>query len=329
VFGIAGAAPWIVGAVLGVAAARSVDGLAVPPALGFIVAIVIVAFVDALAGLFAWMGYVIVVVAGGGVGSWFDVRTLLGIAVLFVALPLIAAAIRPLLRNEPSERGLTAVRVFDYCVVPVFLSYAGASVYRALNGLSGLDVVDDSDVTTVRWVCLCAVLGRMLIEEATLVWFPVRRADASLAVGRPQETFVSYANVALLLGIYVLTAGPYMGLGARTWLVMGLMCVVPLLKIQKDRLPNVRSIHRWMPRGILRSVLMLYGMAYYGRWILDVTGSDAKQVVPLMLLPGIAIGVADCFGRSGGSWSDSRGKNAAGLVLWMVSLSVVVGWLSP
>lgn len=74
---------------------------------------------------------------------------------------------------------------------------------------------------------------------------------------------------------------------------------------------------------------MLYVMAYYGRWLLDVTGADTKQIVPLMLLPGIVIGVSDCFGRTGGGWPESRWKNAAGAVLWAVSFSVVAGWLTP
>ena len=329
VFGVAGGVPWLVGVVLGVLAARSVDGLAVPPAFGFVVAIVVVSFVDALAGLFAWLGFTVVVVAGGGVGSWFDVRTLLGLGALFVALPLIAASIRPLLRQDAAERTLSVVRVFDYCVVPVFLSYAAASVYSALNGLSGLEVVVDSEATTMRWLCLCLAAGRMLAEEATLAWFPTRRAAVALSVERAQLPSVSYVNIVLLLGIYVLTAGPYMGMGPRTWLIMGLMCVVPVLKTQKERLPNARFIHRWLPRGILRSVVMLYAVAYYGRWILEVTGADAKQVVPLMLLPGIAVGVSDCFGRSGGAWPESRWKNIAGALLWMVSLSVVAGWLTP
>ncbi len=328
-FGVMGVVPWIAGLVCGTLAARSVDGLAVPPAFGLVVAIIAVSFFDALAGALAWVAFTVSVVALGGVTSWFDVRTVLGLAVLFVALPLIAASFRPVVRHSGDGGGMTLQRAFDYLVVPLFLSFAASSVYRALNGLSGLDVVTAGEADSARWLCLFLVVGRMLVEDATLRWFPERRVAASLRVGRPTHRVVPFVNVALLLLIYVLTAGPYMGVGPRTWLVLGLMSLIPLAKIHKDKFPNFPTLHKWFPRGILRSVTMLYAVAYYGRWILDVTGDDARRAVPLMLLPGIVIGAIDCVGRSGGGWPESRGKTIAGIVLWMISFSVVAGWVTP
>ena len=332
-FGTASVLPWVAGAVVGAVAASSVDGFVVPPAFGFVVAIVVVSFIDSLAGLVAWLAFTVTVVARSGFGSWFDVRTLLGLGVLFVALPMIAASFRPLLRplihSVSATRGTQLERAFDYLAVPLFLSFAAASVYRALNGLSGLDVASDADANVLRWVCLGVVAVRMALEDATLRWFPARRQVVALVADRGTSRGVAYVNVALALGIYVLTAGPYMGMGPRTWLIMSMMCIVPLVKIHKDKLPNATFVHRWLPRGILRSVIMLYAMAYYGRCVLDVTGRDARQAVPLMLLPAIARGLADCFGRSGGSWPERRVKTLAGLALWAVSFSVVAGWLTP
>jgi hypothetical protein len=228
-----------------------------------------------------------------------------------------------------TSRVVVVERIFDYFAVPLFLSYAAASVYRALNGLSGLDVASEWEANTLRWVCLGVVACRMALEDATLRWFPVRRQVAALVADRSPSQGVAYVNVVLALGIYVLTAGPYMGMGPRTWLIMSMMCVVPLVKIHKDKLPNATFVHRWLPRGILRSVIMLYAMSYYGRWVLAATAQDARRAVPLVLLPAIALGLADCFGRSGGSWPERRAKTLAGLVLWAVSFSVVAGWITP
>lgn len=329
VIGAGGVVPWIVGGGLGFVAAQSVDGLAVPPAFGLIVAIVVVSFVDSLGGAVAWLVFTVSIAVTGGIASWFDVRTLLGLAVLFVALPLIAASFRPVLRARADGGGATIERFFDYLVVPLFLSYAASSVYRALNGLSGLDVVADAQATSLRWVCLFLAIGRMLVEDATRVWFPARRMEAALPTKRAPHVVVPYFNLVTMLGLYVLTAGPYMGTGLRTWVVMALMAVVPLCKANKDRFPNVASIHRWFPRGILRGVVLLYAVAVYGRWVIDVTGAEARDAVPLMLLPGIAIGIVDCFGRTGGAWPERRVKSLAGAILWAVSFSVVAGWLTP
>lgn len=329
VFGVGAVVPWIAGVCLGIAAEQSVGSLAVPPAFGFVVAIVAVSFIDSLAGAFAWLGFGISVAVRGGVSSWFDFRTILGLGVLFVALPLIAASFRPIVRSSADRGGLSQARLFDYLVVPAFVSFAAQSVYGALNGLSGLAVVDGREANMLRWLCLGLAAGRMLLEDAAGAWFPTRRAAASLAVERSTMAAVPYVNVGLMLCIYVLTAGPYMGAGSRTWIVMGLMSLVPLVKIHRDKLPNIAAIHRWFPRGILRSVIMLYAMAYYGRWAIDLANGDARAAVPLTLLPAIAIGLVDCFGRTGGTWSDWRLKNAVGVILWGVSFSVVAGWLTP
>lgn len=328
-FGVAAVLPCLVALVLGVAAAQSVGLLAVPPALGLVVAIVVLSFLDAMAGALAWLAFSISVVLNGGLESWFDLRTILGLGVLFVALPLIAASFRPIVRAMADGGGPTQMRFFDYLVVPAFVSYAGASVYQALNGLSGLSVVSSHASDVVRWLCLGLAVGRMLLEDATIAWFPERRAEASVVTERSPFAAVPYVNVCIMLCIYALTAGPYMGTGPRTWIVASLMCVVPLVKIHRDKLPNVVMIHRWLPRGILRSVIMLYAMAHYGRWITDATNGDSRAAVPLMLVPGIAIGLLDSVGRTGGSWPESRMKNVAGVILWAVSFSVVAGWLAP
>ena len=47
------------------------------------------------------------------------------------------------------------------------------------------------------------------------------------------------------------------------------------------------------------------------------------------MLPGIVIGLVDCFARSGGAWRESNLKQTAGFALWLVTLAVLLGWVSP
>lgn len=330
-FGALGVLPWAAGAVLGVVSSFSVDQMALPPSLGFVVAIVALAFVDALAGAVAWITFTFVVLTNGNVDSWFDLRTLLGLGVLFACLPIIGAAIRPILRPLVGGRHVIVQRVGDYFMMPIFLGYAAASVYRALNGLSGLEVVPAASADVLRNICFMAAVIRLLAEDVSTRAFPRRRGDVEVKVQRTTGAVVAHFNVALLWAIFLLTASPYFGLGWRTWLVVTLMSIVPLAKIHKGSFPNVEFLHRWFPRGILRAAIMLFVGAYYGRWIEGVAGNaaDARALAPFLLFPGVAIGLIDCFGRSGGSWRESNFKQAAGFALWLVTLAVLLGWVTP
>ncbi|MEY2626675.1 MAG: hypothetical protein RJB08_434, partial [Actinomycetota bacterium] len=291
-FGSLGILPWLIGIVLGVASAVDVDSMALPPTSGFVVAIVSLAFVDALAGALAWLAFSLIVIGSGNVSSWFDVRTLLGLGVLYACLPIIGAAIRPIVRNMDGSRDDLMQRVGDYVMMPVFLGYAAASVYGALNGLSGLEVVSPTATNLLRNVCFGVVVGRLLVEDASTRLFPRRRADAALKAERGTGAVVAHVNVLVLWAVFLLTAAPYFGLGWRTWLIVTLMSVVPLAKIHKGSLPNVAALHRWFPRGILRATILLFVGAYFGRWIHDVAGNpaDARTLAPFLMLPGIVIG---------------------------------------
>ena len=222
-------------------------------------------------------------------------------------------------------------RIGDYVMMPIFLGYAAASVYGALNGLSGLAIVDSSATDTLRNLCFATAVARLFVEDLSVRAFPLRRAAATVQAERGTGAAIAYLNVALLWGVFLLTAAPYFGLGWRTWLVVTLMSVVPLAKIHKASFPNVELFHRWFPRGILRATIMLFLGAYYGRWIQGVAGNavDARALAPFLLLPGVAIGLVDCFGRSGGNWRESNLKQSAGFVLWLVSLGVLLGWITP
>ena len=305
--------------------------MALPPSLGFVAAIVSLAFVDALAGAVAWITFVVVVCANGNFGSWFDLRTLLGLGVLFACVPVIGAAIRPVLRSMDGGRDDVVQRIGDYIMMPIFLGYAASSVYAALNGLSGLNVVSSSAAETLRNVCFAAAIARLLVEDVSSRGFPHRRAEAAMKVERGTGVAIAYLNVVLLWAVFLLTAVPYFGLGWSTWTVVTVMSLVPLAKIHKAAFPNFELIHRWFPRGILRATIMLFLGAYYSRWIQGVAGNavDARALAPFLLLPGVAIGLIDCFGRSGGSWPESKSKQAAGFALWLVTLAVLLGWVTP
>ena len=94
-FGSAGLSIWALGAVLGLISAISVGFGPFPPALPLLLAIVFVGMLDAVAGIAAWIVVAVGAVLTGQILVVSDLRGLMGLFVLYAALPLIASATTP------------------------------------------------------------------------------------------------------------------------------------------------------------------------------------------------------------------------------------------
>ena len=105
------------------------------------------------------------------------------------------------------------------------------------------------------------------------------------------------------------------------------MTLVPFLKLFVDRFPNVPFIHRWFPRGILRTVVMLWVGAWLTGLILggDSSAAHTKEMAAFLLLPGMVIGLIDIAGREGGAWPDVLWKRLIGGCLWVLAFLVMFG----
>ena len=132
---------------------------------------------------------------------------------------------------------------------------------------------------------------RLLGEDAALKWYPSRHRAIQVPLGESQSAAARTGTVVLGAGLYLLAAAPFFGLGWRTWLTVGLVSLVPLLGLVADRFPNVRLLHKWFPRGLLRFVVMLFVSAWFGKFVLSIAGSsaDARSTAVFMLLPGVVV----------------------------------------
>ena len=102
--GVVGCAVVALGVPVGLLAASSTDFTAVSPTFAWVIALVVLGSLDALAGGIAALTLVIATLIAGGVDSTDAIRGLLGISVLSFAVPLIAASTRPLRRRRKIGR---------------------------------------------------------------------------------------------------------------------------------------------------------------------------------------------------------------------------------
>ncbi|MGA1361658.1 MAG: hypothetical protein ACO36A_01920 [Ilumatobacteraceae bacterium] len=328
--GSAASALWLAGGTIGALAALAPSGGVVRLSVGFACVIVALAMLDAAAGAFAFGTFVMANLLAGNVGGLFDTRTLLGVALLFVALPSIGSAIRPFRRTVENRHSLMD-RAADYLIAPLFLGYAGSAAFAALNGLSGLDMVSSGDAEVLRNVIFAMTVIRLLLEDSVPRAYPRRWAETTVEVDPAPSRVVRSASVAIVGVLYLLGAGPFYGYGWQTWVIVSLLVAVPALGQVSHLLPNLPRAHRVVPRGVLRSVLMCYFGAWFATAVMSAAGSavSARSIAVVLLLPGVVLGVIDCFAREGGEWPETTLKRAGGLALWALSALILVGIVTP
>ena len=327
--GSLGFALWVIGLALGLWSTVSVGFHAFPPALPLALAIIVLGVLDASAGAVAWLTITVAAAVTGHVTTWADVRTLLGMFVLFASLPLLAHVIRPLRRKVSASSKDRFDRFADYVMMPIFVAFAAASMFKALNGLSGLELTNPDQMWTVRIAVILACWLRLAVEDVAAHAYPVRsklvqpEKLVSPAIG------MAIVSVFIRAGVFIMIAAPFFGLGWQTWLAAVLLAIPMLLKIWEDSLPNSARLNKWYPRGLARFVLLLVVGIYMGAWLVGHSAPDeqVRATYNLLLLPGILSGVIELFGREGGDWPDTWLKRVAGGLLWLFAVLITLGLL--
>lgn len=321
---------WVLGLALGFTAALSVGFEPLPPVLPLVLAIVALSILDASAGALAWVVLAVGSVVTGQVTVWADVASLAGIFVLYVALPLIGHTNRPMRRAYVGTPMGRFDRLGDYVVMPLIVAFAGISMYKALNGLSGLEVVDLDGTTVLSVVIVVALWVRLVMEDVVVHAYPVRGPQAVPPVPPPPSHAWGTVSVVSRTALFILVAAPFFGLGWVTWVAALLLAIPMVMKVWEDAIPNHPLIHKYTPRGLLRFSLLLILGLYLSAWLLgqDASPDHVRQTFNLLLIPGIVVGILGAFGRRDGEWPDLWSKEFAGIVLFALTAGILLGQIN-
>ena len=319
---------WSAAVALATAWVVDTSGYVATPAAWLLCALLVVAALDATAGALAALVITTAAAVFNRVGVLPDVRALLGIWVLLISAPLLAHVIRPLRRARDTEN-FARERFYDYAMMPVFVAFAAGSMAKALNGLSGLDLVAPSTVTAVKWTVWAAMILRLAGEDLAFALYPKRSLEVQPSKLVSQARAWGLASVAIRFGVFLFIAEPYFGINIGTLVAAALTALPALVKLWEDDLPNSERLFYWLPRGFLRFFLLLV----LGGWLSSrLVGDDAspevvRNATPWLLLPGAIIGVIELFGRSGKPWRDDNVKHIGGAIFWLVAVLIVAGRL--
>ena len=315
-----------IGAALGIAAARSTGSVVSLPSLGLFVALLVVGSLDAFAGLVAALAYFAVVVTGGGMDSSDALRGFLGLSAPMFLVGLVASAMRPYRRASVDDHVWN--RCVDAVLIPLTGAWAAGTMFSAVPHLSGYDVAWSDRVGTVEIAALLVLIGRYVLENAARLLVSVRLARIEnesfpepLDGQRPVSRVVRTVVFAFVAWVFI---------GGNWWLAAGTtMFLVPkLVETRADSFPNVPALFRYLPRNLPRIVVMLLVMLWWGQLVDGAVDShDVQWAFVLMGVPGLAVGIADWFGREGEEWPSTAASRVLGAATLVLGIALVRGWL--
>ena len=305
-----------------------VDGDALPPAFGLLIAIAVLGVFDALVGLLAVAVFVTGVIVLGGLTSADTARTLLALALLWFAAPLIAGASRPLRREPTRTLEQHWDRLADVVIASLIGAWAVQQIVQALPTLSGLDLPIAARANDATLVVLVALAARMAIETIAAHWYPARLSSVQAPELPGPRTGQRLAAKTVTLAVFLFVATSYVGLCWQLYVGGALFIVPQFLELFADKFPSSPRLHIALPHGIVQIVLLLFVTGYLGVLAVD-RFHDGPELIRwsflLLSLPGFVFSLLDLFGREGPEYPLRWRHQIVGVLILSIGILFVLG----
>jgi hypothetical protein len=328
--GVFGFLPIVVGAALGLVAAGESGNIALIPVFGLLLAVLLLGVMDAFAGLAALVVYTVAHLAGGNIDSADAVRGLLGLAVLWFGVPIVAAAVRPF-RRESYGKEPTWTRLSDMVVLPFVGAWGAGSMFGALPGLFGMTYESADRTLTVQLTVFGALVARYVFEQFAARLTAERLANLDIdtlgALSTQREIVASLVQTA----IFVFVAIVFIGNNWALWLGAVLFVAPKLVATVASKFPKSPTLDRWLPTGITRAVIMLVVATAWAR-LLDTSIDDAATMLKvgfvLLGAPGLALTVLGWFAGGAARPRSTTLTKVGGVALVAFGVLVVFGFVT-
>jgi hypothetical protein len=318
---------WLSGVVVGIVSLVQSGFSVIPGSIGIILAIVVLGILDAMAGFIAWATISIGALVTLHVQTLQDFLTMVGVGCLAISLSFFANYLRPLRRV--GHTGLVGLwdRFADYVIPPVFTAFAAAGIAKGLNGLSGLQIVDQDDLLMIQIVAGSTVVARLALEDVLRKLYPQRSVDAAMPITQPPKTSLRLAAIACRTVITYLLIAAFVG---YSWLAIAAAIIlsVPLVfGVYESALPTIPGMHRWLPSGITKILVTTVTGVLLVAYIF--TSPVVEGLLPgllvILLIPSAIITGLHVLAPSGRGWTNVWPKRILGVPVYVLAVGLTTG----
>jgi hypothetical protein len=180
-----------------------------------------------------------------------DWRMLAGIIVSSFGPIVIARSIRDFRRTAPTNASEWLTRIGDLTFATLMGGWVAGLIIRALPALTGLTLPAANYVTTFQIYATIAIAVRVVLEEIAARFFPARMDELTPdKLAEPPQIQQTAVKI-LKFVFYIFIASSFMGFGPIVWFAAVLFMTPTILELIKDKIPNSRTLWKFLPTGLL------------------------------------------------------------------------------
>lgn len=319
------------GGALGMAAASNTGGHATVPALGILVTTMVIACFDALAGFVASLAFGLLTV-GDVVKDKNSALTVLAIAFLWTALPLIATAIRPFRRPGALSWKYSWDRVADLVITALLCGWVAQKIAQTMDLFADAHTGVPAHANQIGLVAVVAIAVRVLLANAVDVWWPERLRQTEIQEDLPEPTTSAIlAGMVVRVGVFGFVGEAFIGTCWQWWAGVVLFALPDLLLVVRDWFGIRWRARLPLPSGVTEVFIIVVGCIALIALLVDGAGSQQTALRWGFLAAGVIpalLGSANVFRdptrvRTGSTWDLQLA--GAGIVLTLTILALH-GW---
>ena len=326
-----------VGLIMGFIATINTGAQALPPAWTIVAAIMAVAIFDAFAGFIAGAVFFFASLFTGHITSRPEFLTAIGVMVLFFAPALLASAFRPFRRLVRTQDDLWE-RITDYALGTLLTFWVITKMVAAMNGLARLELPITDYGTELALLAAALLIVRVGLEDIAVEHYPMRLRALYVEIKTPSQN-QKIRSLVFKIFVFFIMAAPFVG--SLLNLVLGtiLFAIPQITSLSlEDNFPKKKI---YLPKGVLKTVVMIFVMAFLSNRIQGAFSSPAtflKWSFVVMALPGFFLHYLDAISDTPESdWKSTKNGRLVyrigGVVVFVLMLLVVKGvdiasWIS-
>jgi hypothetical protein len=245
---------------LGIFAARSTGWYALPPALPLFLIILGLGIMDATLGYLAGIGFFTSALLAGHLVSGTEIRVAAGVVLIWFAVPLAAAALRPLRRRLSLRPDVIWDRAADLVIGGLFAAWAAQKMVEALSGLAGVELPIGEHTTAIAYGVIAFIAGRMALETLAAHWYPGRLEQVSHQGELESGNVQVGLSLIIQISLFMFISLPYVHWSWALWIGTAVFFSPLIPWLWADRIPKSKFVTKWKPRRLTNwSLIIIFG----------------------------------------------------------------------
>jgi hypothetical protein len=290
----------ITGVVLGFLAERDIAGYGyvTTPSLSISLALIILGCIDAGSAFIAAVVFGFLCYTSSLMLTPFDLRTYLGLSLLWFTPALMANATRSL-RKSRRDSGAWD-RAADVVIGSLLTGWAVKGIIGGLNGLAHLTLPLSAHADLCGAVAGSVIVIRYLLEEIASYQHEGYLAYVSPKTLHEQSSFFRLISWFVRGFLFLFLSVSFFGLSWQLWVALGLFVAPLLIGVVKSNFPNVPILYQLIPVGIPSIIFMSLLGKFYSGWVdtLEISAEDkARTIFLIMAIPSFVFMILKAFGR--------------------------------